>query len=383
MNAWIAGVGEAAPPTRDRRPDTLALGVTAARRALDDAGIAPSAVDGVLAYGLYGDIVPAEAIGFGLGCRTLRAAYDLAMGGQAPAMLIGLARQLVLSGQAEVVVITRALRNGISVGSAVVPRLDGSLRLSAGMSAYPVAASLWARTYLQRAGLPDEALAEAPLHATRRAWGADAATLSSPPEDFRARALPHSLPEYLDTPMIATPLRRGDCVSEIDGAAAIVVASDAAARDSTGAMRVAGSVWRSVDADVDMSSMLAHDDLSRNVAWDLHDGLRRELGIDPASADIVSIYDCFSSVLLQTIEGLGLCGFGEAPQYLAGRGHDAATGPVVNPGGGMLARGYLHGMINAIDAVRAARLLRASQTDASALVVSGGMTSGSAVLLET
>src|SRR5690606_23010313 len=94
----------------------------------------------------------------------------------------------------------------------------------------------------------------------------------------------------------------------------------------------------------------------------------------------------FSSVLLQSVEGLGLCGFGEAPAYLADVRAGRRSGPWINPGGGMLRRGYLHGLNNIVDTVRALRQLaettgRVAVRDPSALVVSGGMSSGSALLL--
>ena len=381
MSAWVVGIGEAASPSKAESVDTLALGLIAARRALDDAGLESQRVDGILAFGLYGDLVPAEAIGYGLGCRMLRAAFDLTMGGQAPAMLTGLASQLILNRQAEVVLIVRSLRNGVSIGSAVVPRIDGVLRLSAGLSAYPVAASLWARRYLDAANLPDESLAEALFHAGRNVW--PPGMFATAPADFSARTLPTSVAEYLESRLISSPLRRDDCVTEIDGAAAVVVTADAPLEDACRSpLRVVGSVWRSTDADVDMSSMLAYPDLSRNVSGPLEDALRSELGVYASDAEILSIYDCFSSVLLQSIEGLKLCEFGEGPQYLAELGRGEGSGQLINPGGGMLARGYLHGMLNLTDAIRAARIRQANHAHTTTIVVSGGMTSGSAVVLE-
>src|SRR5262249_35850981 len=160
---------------------------------------------------------------------------------QAPGVLMGFARHLIAARQAEVVVIVRSLRSSISIGSTVVRRTDSALRLSAGLSAYPVSASLWARSHLTAAGLPDHAPAAAPPSAGRLAWKPGVArALGSRPAEFGARPLPSSVGEYLASPMIADPLRRDDCVTEVDGAAAVVMVSDAVRRSaSTTPLRVA------------------------------------------------------------------------------------------------------------------------------------------------
>ena len=383
--AYIVGIGEVGVDSAIPE-DSLGFAVLAARRAFDDAGMDVEALDGVLSYGLYGDLVPSDALGYALGSETLSISMDLNLGGQAPAQLISLGAEFVNSRKSRALVVFRALRGrtGVRVGSAEFPRLGEDARTAAGVHAYPIVAGLWARAYLDGTGLSDDDLGEAVLFAERAE--SDLARITGRggfgSAAYGARKLPDSIADYRESPMISSPLRRYDCVTEVDGAAAILIVDDDFADQVIGPkVRVDKGVWRSKQTDVDMSSVLGYGDLSRNISWALREALADQGAPEPSSMDVVSVYDCFSSVLMQSLEGLGLCGFGEAPRFLRDL-KPLENGPWLNPGGGMLRQGYLHGMNNAVAAVRALRFLASDRgVDAHGIVVSGGMSSGSAVCL--
>jgi len=89
-------------------------------------------------------------------------------------------------------------------------------------------------------------------------------------------------------------------------------------------------------------------------------------------------------VLALNMEGLGLCGRGEAGA-LAREGHTSLGGRLpVNTHGGLLSEGYLHGMNTVTEAVWQIEGLggerQAPKTDVVA-VCSGGLNSGSAMVL--
>jgi acetyl-CoA acetyltransferase len=75
------------------------------------------------------------------------------------------------------------------------------------------------------------------------------------------------------------------------------------------------------------------------------------------------IYDAFSPMLVMQLEGLGLCGPGEAKDFVA----DGQLGPKgrlpCNTNGGLIGEGYIHGMNLTLEAVRQLRGLSVNQVD--------------------
>src|SRR5437762_13331369 len=71
----------------------------------------------------------------------------------------------------------------------------------------------------------------------------------------------------------------------------------------------------------------------------------------PVQGHFAQIYDCFSAVVLMSLEGLGLVRRGEAAAFVAA-GETSATGSLpTNTHGGLLCEGYLHGMNTVAEAV--------------------------------
>jgi acetyl-CoA C-acetyltransferase len=64
-------------------------------------------------------------------------------------------------------------------------------------------------------------------------------------------------------------------------------------------------------------------------------------GVEPGDLDLCEVHDAFTIGELLAVEGLGICGPGEAATQLRkGRLTLGGGGVVVNPSGGMLARGH-------------------------------------------
>ena len=116
--AAIVGVGYT-EFSRTSGRSVLDLARAASADALDDAGIAAGDVDGVGSFMVMHDSVKCQAVATTLAVPGLRWSVDLDLGGQAPCHLVGLAASAIATGQAEVVVLYRAM-NGRS-GRASAP----------------------------------------------------------------------------------------------------------------------------------------------------------------------------------------------------------------------------------------------------------------------
>ena len=222
--AAIAGVGWAAY-SKDSGVSTLTLALRAIRAALDDAGLDHAAVDGVATHGV-GDSTPAAVVAAALGLREVRFILDQVGGGGLSATAVGYAAMAVALGQAETVVVWRALnarsefRMG-GTGRAAPALAEFQYQVPYGYLAPPQQFAMVARAYLETGRINEKVLGTVAI--TQRAYAG-----SNPRAMMRA---PITMEDYLASPWVAEPLRRLDCCLESDAAVALVVTSTGRAAD--------------------------------------------------------------------------------------------------------------------------------------------------------
>jgi acetyl-CoA acetyltransferase len=157
-----------------------------------------------------------------------------------------------------------------------------------------------------------------------------------------------TLEAYLAGRWVVEPFRVFDCAYEVDGAVALVLTSADRAGDlrhppvypigaaeGTGAGGMA-DLWD------DQTSMY-----SRIVAPKLW----ARTGLSPADMDVACMYDCFTYTIMATFEDFGFCGKGEVGDYFREGRATYGGDVVVNPHGGLLSEGYLHGLNHHFEAV--------------------------------
>lgn len=138
-----------------------------------------------------------------------------------------------------------------------------------------------------------------------------------------------TIEDVLSSPMIADPLTRLQCCPVSDGAAAVVVGFPAphSPRIVGGAI-ISGTSQESIDST---------DDVSRRAAMCAFE----ECGVDPDDLDFCEVHDAFTIGEVLAIEALGICEAGAGSAYIgSGAGTLPRNGTVVNPSGGLLARGH-------------------------------------------
>jgi acetyl-CoA C-acetyltransferase len=154
--------------------------------------------------------------------------------------------------------------------------------------------------------------------------------------------------KLLRLPVIAPPLRLGDCSSMTDGAAAVVLASEERVRQYTDT-----PAWiRGTGQYSDFHNLANAGSLTE---WaGLTHAAREALGgakISVHDLDVAEVHDCFTISEIVEYEALGLCKPGEGGAFAAdGRG-DRGGDLLINPRGGLLGCGHPLGATGVAQAV--------------------------------
>jgi acetyl-CoA acetyltransferase len=125
-------------------------------------------------------------------------------------------------------------------------------------------------------------------------------------------------------------------------------------------------------------------DFTRSFAAHLAPGLFGRAGVSVDDIDLAALYDAFTFLVIVQLEDFGFCKKGEGGPFVAeGRIGRAGSIPV-NPNGGMLSEGYVHGLNNVAEAVHQLRgTAGARQRPRAELALASGWGAnvGSAVIL--
>jgi benzoylsuccinyl-CoA thiolase BbsB subunit len=230
----------------------------------------------------------------------------------------------VTSGRYDIVLVI-GVEKLTQFGGGPLPLVEEDPEVRIGM-VLPALYAMRARRYLHERDASITDLAAVSVKA--RAHGA-----RNPLAQYRSTV---TLEEVLAARSIADPLTLLMCCPTGDGAAAVVVVSEPVLRRlGRPAMRVAASILHSGELDLGPRDML-HPQISFDSARDAYNAA----GIGPEDLDVVELHDAFSIAELVYYEALGLCPVGAAGKLLASGGTTFGGRVVVNPSGGLLAKGH-------------------------------------------
>ncbi|MER6911392.1 lipid-transfer protein [Streptomyces sp. NPDC000594] len=344
--AAVAGIG-ATEFSKDSGRSELRLAAEAVRAALDDAGLRPADVDGLVTFTMdtSPEITVAQAVGIGELSFFSRVHY----GGGAACATVQQAALAVATGVAEVVVCYRAFneRSGRRFGAGVrdrAPTAEG-VALGWGMPFGLLTPASWvamaAQRYLHTYGLAPEVLGHVAVTARRHA-------ARNPAAYFHGR--PITLADHAASRWIAEPLRLLDCCQETDGGQAIVVTGVERARELRRPPAVIVAAAQGAARGQEQMTGFYRGDLTGLPEMGVvARRLWRNSGLTPGDIDVGIVYDHFTPFVLMQLEEFGFCGRGE------GAGFVAEGALPLNTHGGQLGEGYLHGMNGVAEAVRQIR----------------------------
>lgn len=358
MTVSIVGTGQS-PYTRhpSAGTETSSVIARAVSNALNDSGLRPSDVDGfaVSSFTLGPD--HAIDLAWRMGLRLSWLMQDTNGGASAGGMLQHAVRAIE-SGDASVIVLVA----GDVMDQAAFSHLVASYNKATEDHLAPLPMNgpnalfaMLTTRQMEKLGLNREDYGR--IAVAQRGWATD-----NPGAVYRK---PLSLDEYLEAPMVASPLGRYDCVPPVTGADAVVLIADRG--NGTPRAKVL-SVRASYNADQQSGDGLVTG--LRECApagWD-------QSGIGPEEIGLACVYDDYPAMVIAQLADLGILADHEDPATFI-KANIATRLLPVNTSGGQLsagqagAAGGMHGL------VEAARQLMgragARQVDARHAVVSG------------
>ncbi len=334
----IIGYGETAYTNREERSLDVYL-AEAMKGALDNAGISKEEVRGMAEGSMFlQEYTPHLAERLGLELDWV---------------------QRVDCGGASGIVSIRRAADAIQAGS-----LDVAVCLCGGARHLHPAGptSLWARDYVDPFGAGGPAAAIAITQRVHMAkYGTTRQQLGKIAVSQRENALlndkayfrtPLTMEEYLNAEMIADPLGLYDCCRRVNGAAAVIVASERRARELS-----ANPIYLVSDAErtnFQAKEQLIDGTLSGFSAFsdELFSRISRE------QIDFAQLYDGFPFVVLMQLEDLGFCKKGMGGSFIDSHDLTYKGDFPVNTGGGQLSSGQPAGGGSLLFVAEAVRQLR-------------------------
>ena len=379
--AAIVGIGTT-EFSKDSGRSELALASEAVKKALDDAGLAPADVDGMVTFTI--DQNEEVDVARAIGCRDLGFYSRIPYGGGAATGTLLQAAMAVATGVAEVVVCYRALNGrsgqrysaGVSGNLITGSAIHYSWYMPFGLLTPASWVAMFTQRYMHLTGCSRDALFEV-AQATR------AYAVNNPAAFFYQR--PFTREEYDTAKKICEPLRLYDCCQESDGGCAVVVTTPERAKHlKQPGVLIRGVAQCAARGQEEMTSFY-REEIARIPEMDLAaDEAYAQCGLSAKDIDAAVIYDAFTPIVLWQLESWGFCKYGEAADFVKDGNLRPGGRLPTNTHGGQLSEAYIHGVNGIVEAVRLVRGTSVNQPNkpvAHALVTSGvGVPTGGAIL---
>lgn len=338
----IAGVGATKQGKLAGRT-ALDLGIEAFKRALDDAGLSKSDVDGLLT--MPGTTSPESSLhylrlGEALGLNP-RYTGSLTMGGGTAGALVQMAALAIHAGLATTVACVfgdTAKTGGVKFDRASggeVPWSHWGMMGAAANSA--VAADRHMHVY----GTKSTQLAEVAVACRYHASLNPDAVMRDP----------ITIEDHQTSRWIVRPLRLLDCCLISDGGVCIIVTSLERARDMLQKPAViagCGQAYTAQTLESERWWYVPHQKQALAAAFNM-------AGVTPADIDVAQLYDNFTISVILWLEHAGFCAEGEGGSYVEGGRIRLGGDLPVNTAGGNLSESYMEGWLHIVEGVRQIR----------------------------
>jgi len=373
--AAIVGVGQTEFAKNIGRPErTVALEAICA--ALEDAGIHPREVDGLVRFDI--ETTSEVEIARNLGIEDLRFFGEIGYGGGAGCATVAHAAMAIAQGRASVVVCWRA-RNRGSGGrpwAATGTGVGGDFQFSApyGLVRPVDQIAMLARRHMHEHGSTSEQFGAVAVACRSHAVRNPAACMREP----------ITLEDHQSSRWISEPLRKLDCCLETDGALAVVVVSAERARDLRQPPALILAAAQGMGPQHVVMTDYHGPTLLETPSLHAARSLFAAAGVTPQEVDVAQFYDAFTPLVVFSLEEYGFCEAGQGGPFAASGALQWPDGSLpTNTSGGGLSEAYVHGFNLIIEGVRQIRGTSTSQVAGAelSLVTSGAGVPTSALIL--
>jgi len=356
----------------------LSLACQAVSAAIDDAGLKPADVNGLVMYSMENGREVEIARNVGLGDITYFG--EIGYGGGAGCGTVGHAALAVATGQCEVAVAWRARKRSAKASrpwAQVNQRLGGATQWSRpfGLLRPVDEIAMLARRYMHQFAATRDHLANVALafrkHANR-----------NPNAIMHGKQLTRE--QYMAARWISEPLCLFDNCLETDGALAVVLTSAEQARDLRQPPVYLHSFAQSIPRQHQVMTNYFCDDPLLGPSYACAQRLWRNSDFTPRDVRVAQFYDAFSPLIPLSLEGYGFCQRGEGAAFTDDGNLEWPDGRLpTNTSGGGMSEAYVHGFNLVLEGVRQMRGTSTSQVDGAecCLVTSGEGVPTSALVL--
>jgi acetyl-CoA acetyltransferase len=322
--------------------DAYGYGAVALSRALKDAGLKTSDIDGLIvgqptAYERSGEL-------YGINPRW---------GGQADAMqAVLMACMAIRSGMAEVVALVFGMDQrsaGYQYGG---PEAVGGASILSyvyhapwGLTSQGALYSLMYRRHMELTGATERDLGQVAV--AQRQWA------NRNPHAVLQKLI--TIDDYLNSVYIADPLHLYDYCMINDGGVALIISEVSRAKRMAKKpvrIRAAARFDMNEEATTLKPRLIDFYHPGHHI---VADDVYGQAGLSPKDIDVLNVYDSFSCHIPFALEGFGFCREGEAGRFIAETGIGPGGKLPINTGGGHLSESYMQGWNHQIEAVRRVR----------------------------
>lgn len=327
----------------------VGFAVEAVRLALEDAGLTPADLDGVLvnpglSWGLSGSM-GSFAVQQAMGVTDVRLSATVSLGGASAGAMIMQAALAIEAGMATTVACvfsdaplkapkpSQSKKGGGGTASAYAH--SGGLESAYGVFGVNGRYALLAQRHMHRFGTTQD-------HLGTIAVGERAFAQGNPTAQFCGTPL--TMREYHASRWVAEPFHLLDCCLVSNGGVAVIVTTAERAADlRRPAVHVRGMAQGHPGGDP-LETLTSGAVMAGDAAFAM-------AGVGRDDVDFCQLYDCYTFTVLVTLEDYGFCKKGEGGPFV----EDGRIGPggvlPVNTGGGQLSSFYMWGMTPIAEAV--------------------------------
>lgn len=324
--------------------------VEAMSNALDDAGLKPSDIDGIVCRGPDDSYSHHQVIGSRLGVNA-RFSTTMDNGGASQILSVALAVMAIRAGLASTVICGYGRDAWSRTHATEEARVRNETRPASqrprefgpeyGYFGAVAAHAFGAQRHMHLYGTTRDQFAEIAVAFREHA-------LRNPQAQMKK---PLTFEDYREARLIVSPFGLFDCSLRSDAAGAVIVTSRERARD----MKQPPVLIKGFGSHNNLRGWFNDDNMVVTAAKQSGEAAYKMAGLGPDDVDTAQIYDCFTYMVLTQLEDYGFCKKGEGGPFVQSGALRMGGRLPTNTSGGQLSESHAEGVLQVVEGARQMR----------------------------